>query len=162
MIRSSGRVVRLTDIEKAVCEVFGLEPASLQSDAKGKRVSHPRMLAMWLARRHTRARAERDWPLFRPPQPQHGDLGPEASRWLDDLRPPARDGRTHLGCRGRHPASRAPLACGVMPQHASVPPHSQHADSVKNELLGATGSLSASVRALADKQPMVPDLSKQS
>jgi chromosomal replication initiator protein len=55
MIRHNGRVVRLPDIEKAVCEVFGLEPASLQSDAKGKRVSHPRMLAMWLARRHTRA-----------------------------------------------------------------------------------------------------------
>ena len=55
LIRHSGRVVRLPDIEKAVCEVFGLEPASLQSDGKGKRVSHPRMLAMWLARKHTRA-----------------------------------------------------------------------------------------------------------
>ena len=55
LIRHNGRVVRLPDIEKAVCEVFGLEPASLQSDAKGKRVSHPRMLAMWLARKHTRA-----------------------------------------------------------------------------------------------------------
>ncbi len=47
--------MRLADIEKAVCETFGLEPASLQSDAKGRRVSHPRMLAMWLARKHTRA-----------------------------------------------------------------------------------------------------------
>jgi chromosomal replication initiator protein len=55
LIRHNGRVVRLPDIEKAVCDVFGLEPASLQSDAKGKRVSHPRMLAMWLARKHTRA-----------------------------------------------------------------------------------------------------------
>ena len=55
LIRQGGRVVRLLDIEKAVCEVFGLEPASLQSDAKAKRVSHPRMLAMWLARKHTRA-----------------------------------------------------------------------------------------------------------
>ncbi len=55
LIRHSSRVVRLPDIEKAVCEVFGLEPASLQSDAKAKRVSHPRMLAMWLARKHTRA-----------------------------------------------------------------------------------------------------------
>ncbi len=35
--------------------MFGLEPASLQSDAKATRVSHPRMLAMWLARKHTRA-----------------------------------------------------------------------------------------------------------
>jgi chromosomal replication initiator protein len=55
LIRHSARAVRLPDIEKAVCEVFGLDPASLQSDAKGKRVSHPRMLAMWLARKHTRA-----------------------------------------------------------------------------------------------------------
>ena len=55
LIRHSGRAVRLVDIEKAVCEVFGLEPASLQSDGKAKRVSHPRMLAMWLARKHTRA-----------------------------------------------------------------------------------------------------------
>jgi len=55
LIRHSVRSVRLSDIEKAVCETFGLEPASLQSDAKGKRVSHPRMLAMWLARKHTRA-----------------------------------------------------------------------------------------------------------
>ncbi len=55
LVRNSGRAVRLADIEKAVCEVFGLEPACLQSDAKAKRVSHPRMLAMWLARKHTRA-----------------------------------------------------------------------------------------------------------
>jgi chromosomal replication initiator protein len=55
LIGQSARAVRLPDIEKAVCEVFGLEPASLQSDVKGKRVSHPRMLAMWLARKHTRA-----------------------------------------------------------------------------------------------------------
>ena len=55
MIRHSGRVVRLPDIEKAVCDVFGLEPASLHSTRKAKRVSHPRMLAMWLARKHTRA-----------------------------------------------------------------------------------------------------------
>ncbi|MEN6404947.1 MAG: DnaA/Hda family protein [Thermoguttaceae bacterium] len=55
LIRQNGRVVRLPDIEKAVCEVFGLEPASLQSEAKATRISHPRMLAMWLARKHTRA-----------------------------------------------------------------------------------------------------------
>lgn len=46
---------RLADIEQAVCEVFGLEPRSLQTHCKTKHVSHPRMLAMWLARKHTRA-----------------------------------------------------------------------------------------------------------
>jgi len=55
LIHHSGRVVRLPDIEKAVCEVFGLEGDCLQSGRKGKAVSHPRMLAMWLARKHTRA-----------------------------------------------------------------------------------------------------------
>ena len=48
-------MVRLSDIEKAVCKVFGLEPRTLQSDTKTRRVSQPRMLAMWLARKHTRA-----------------------------------------------------------------------------------------------------------
>jgi chromosomal replication initiator protein len=55
MIQRNSRVVRLGDIQKAVCTVFGLDPASLQSHGKCKRVSHPRMLAMWLARKHTRA-----------------------------------------------------------------------------------------------------------
>ena len=36
MIRQHSRVVRLGDIEKAVCDVFGLEPASLQSDRKSQ------------------------------------------------------------------------------------------------------------------------------
>jgi len=55
MLRHNARSVRLADIEQAVCQVFGLEPQSLQSNRKGKQVSHPRMLAMWLARKHTRA-----------------------------------------------------------------------------------------------------------
>ncbi len=55
LIHNSDRVIRLADIEKAVCQTFGLDPASLQSESKGKHASHPRMLAMWLARKHTRA-----------------------------------------------------------------------------------------------------------
>jgi chromosomal replication initiator protein len=55
MIRTSTRVMRLTDIEKAMCETFGLEPKTLQSGRKAKNVSHPRMLAMWLARKYTRS-----------------------------------------------------------------------------------------------------------
>lgn len=51
----SNRLLRLPDIEKAVCEAFGLAPTSLKAAGKEKRVSHPRMLAMWLARKHTRA-----------------------------------------------------------------------------------------------------------
>jgi chromosomal replication initiator protein len=55
LIHQSSRMVRLPDIERAVCDVFGVEPAGLQSGRKDKSVSHPRMLAMWLARKHTRA-----------------------------------------------------------------------------------------------------------
>lgn len=47
--------VRLSDIEKAVCDVFGLDPKSLQAKGKTKTVSQPRMLAMFLARKYTRA-----------------------------------------------------------------------------------------------------------
>jgi chromosomal replication initiator protein len=43
------------DIEKAVCQTFGLEAGSLQSGRRAKDVSHPRMLAMWLARKYTRS-----------------------------------------------------------------------------------------------------------
>lgn len=55
LIRNSSRAVRLVDIEKAVCSAFGLEAQTLQSSRKAKRVSQPRMLAMWLARKYTRA-----------------------------------------------------------------------------------------------------------
>ena len=50
-----GRSVQLVDIEAAVCKTLGMEPSSLQSDRKSKSISYPRMLAMWLARKHTRA-----------------------------------------------------------------------------------------------------------
>jgi chromosomal replication initiator protein len=55
MLRPVGRLVRLPDIAKAVSDTFGLDPRSLQSGRKAKSVSYPRMLAMWLARKHTRA-----------------------------------------------------------------------------------------------------------
>jgi chromosomal replication initiator protein len=55
MVRNSGRLVRLPDIQRAVCHNLGLEPESLQSSRKAKAINHARMLAMWLARKHTRA-----------------------------------------------------------------------------------------------------------
>lgn len=53
LVRSSGRSVRLADIERAICKAFGIEEGSLQSARRTKAVSHPRMLAMYLARKHT-------------------------------------------------------------------------------------------------------------
>jgi len=55
LVRHASRPVRLPDIAKAVGDAFGLDPRSLQSGRKAKSVSHPRMLAMWLARKYTRA-----------------------------------------------------------------------------------------------------------
>jgi len=55
LVRSSARSVRLADIERAICKAFGLEPGSLQSSRRARSASHPRMLAMFLARKHTHA-----------------------------------------------------------------------------------------------------------
>jgi chromosomal replication initiator protein len=55
MARHCTRPVRLADVQKAVCEVFGVEPSQLRSDRKGRALAEPRMLAMWLARKYTRA-----------------------------------------------------------------------------------------------------------
>jgi len=55
LIDHHGAVVKLSDIEKAVCEVLGIHGDTLQSSNKGKTACYPRMLAMWLARKHTRA-----------------------------------------------------------------------------------------------------------
>lgn len=55
LVRSSARSVRLADVERAVCTAFGIEPGSLQSSRRARTVSQPRMLAMFLARKHTHA-----------------------------------------------------------------------------------------------------------
>lgn len=55
LVRSSSRSIRLVDIERAVCTAFGLDEGGLQVSKRSRAVSHPRMLAMYLARKHTRA-----------------------------------------------------------------------------------------------------------
>lgn len=49
------RAVQLPDIERAICSVFGIEADQLHAEKRSRNVSWPRMLAMWLARKHTRA-----------------------------------------------------------------------------------------------------------
>ena len=46
LIQSTRSVVRIADIEKVVCDLCGLEPNSLKSQSKMRRVSAPRMLAI--------------------------------------------------------------------------------------------------------------------
>ncbi len=55
LVRAGGRGVRLPDIEHAVSTVFELESGSLQASQRSRAVNHPRMLAMFLARKHTPA-----------------------------------------------------------------------------------------------------------
>jgi chromosomal replication initiator protein len=53
--RHNTRSVRLADVEHVVCDVFGVEPSQLRSERKSRSASEPRMLAMWLARKYTKA-----------------------------------------------------------------------------------------------------------
>lgn len=55
LVQATQPVVRMVDIERVVCGIFGLEPSSLQSKSKIRSVSQPRMLAMFLARKYTPA-----------------------------------------------------------------------------------------------------------
>jgi chromosomal replication initiator protein len=55
LLRHSVRVLQLADVERAVCHVLGLEAAALQSRKRGWAFCYPRMLAMYLARKHTGA-----------------------------------------------------------------------------------------------------------
>ncbi len=49
------RIVRLADVEQAVCRLFGLGANELKSSSRARHVSQPRMLAMYLARRLTQS-----------------------------------------------------------------------------------------------------------
>lgn len=49
------KIVRLADVERVVCDLFRIRPAELRSDTRARTISQPRMLAMFLARKHTQA-----------------------------------------------------------------------------------------------------------
>jgi chromosomal replication initiator protein len=55
VLRHSVRVVQLADVDRAICRVLRLERGALQAKGRAWSVSHPRMLAMYLARKHTAA-----------------------------------------------------------------------------------------------------------
>jgi chromosomal replication initiator protein len=55
LLRHALRVVQLADIESAVSEVLRLDKGALRSKQRAWAVSHPRMLAIYLARKHTSA-----------------------------------------------------------------------------------------------------------
>ena len=53
--RDCVRIVRLADVEKVVCDLFGVGKDDLKSAKRNRTISQPRMLAMFLARRYTQA-----------------------------------------------------------------------------------------------------------
>jgi chromosomal replication initiator protein len=53
--RDCARVIGLAEIDAAVCRLFGVTSDQLRSTNRLRSLSQPRMLAMFLARRHTRA-----------------------------------------------------------------------------------------------------------
>jgi chromosomal replication initiator protein len=55
MIRHTSSAVGLRDIERAVCQLFQVDSESLRSESRARALAYPRMLAMYLARKHTGA-----------------------------------------------------------------------------------------------------------
>jgi chromosomal replication initiator protein len=55
LIAAGRPTVNLSDIQRAVCDMFGLPQDSLRARGQQRAVSQPRMLAMYLARQYTRA-----------------------------------------------------------------------------------------------------------
>ncbi|VTS03232.1 chromosomal replication initiator protein : Chromosomal replication initiator protein dnaA OS=uncultured Acidobacteria bacterium A2 PE=3 SV=1: Bac_DnaA: Bac_DnaA_C [Gemmata massiliana] len=55
LLRHAVRVVTVADVDAAVCTTLRLAAGTLQSKARTWAVSHPRMVAIYLARKHTAA-----------------------------------------------------------------------------------------------------------
>jgi chromosomal replication initiator protein len=54
-IRHTAQAVALRDVEHAVCALFQIDAETLKSDGRARVITYPRMLAMYLARKHTGA-----------------------------------------------------------------------------------------------------------
>jgi chromosomal replication initiator protein len=52
-IRHTAQAVALRDVERAVCQLFQIDAEALKSDSRARAQAYPRMLAMYLARKHT-------------------------------------------------------------------------------------------------------------
>ncbi len=53
--RDCVRMIRVTDVESAVCEFFGTSVDEIRSNSRKQSISQPRMLAMYLSRRLTQS-----------------------------------------------------------------------------------------------------------
>jgi chromosomal replication initiator protein len=55
LLRHAVRVVQLEDVDRSTCAALRLDAGTLQGKGRAWAVSHPRMVAMYLARKHTAA-----------------------------------------------------------------------------------------------------------
>lgn len=53
--RDCTRIIRMSDVEQTVCQFFGVTPNDLKSAKRIRSLTQPRMLAMFLIRKHTQA-----------------------------------------------------------------------------------------------------------
>jgi chromosomal replication initiator protein len=51
-IRHTSQTVGLRDVEQAVCQLFQISPETLKSENRSRALAYPRMMAMYLARKH--------------------------------------------------------------------------------------------------------------
>ena len=51
-IRHTSQTVGLHDVERAVCQLFQVSPETLKSESRSRALAYPRMMAMYLARKH--------------------------------------------------------------------------------------------------------------
>ncbi|MFO0892357.1 MAG: chromosomal replication initiator protein DnaA [Isosphaeraceae bacterium] len=54
-LRHTANAIGLRDVEQAVCQLFQVDPEALKSNSRARNLSYPRMLAVYLARKHTGA-----------------------------------------------------------------------------------------------------------
>ena len=54
-IRHTSQTVGLRDVERAVCQLFQVSAETLKSESRARATAYPRMLAMYLARKHVGA-----------------------------------------------------------------------------------------------------------
>ena len=55
LVPTQARIIRLQDVRKAICEICGVDQDSLQQQSRSRSITQPRMLAMYLSRKHTSA-----------------------------------------------------------------------------------------------------------
>ncbi len=80
LFRAETRNVNLGDIEKAICDVFGVDAQNLKSSTKSRRITQARQLAMWLCAPAYASSIVGNRRALRSPQSQHRHFGGKESQ----------------------------------------------------------------------------------